>query len=404
MLERPSLPSTLCGTLRLSTIPKGLESARSGLFLDQTVQIRLKRLDIDKQGQGWHDGGRKTDPGNKSYHGGLRKRKDYEERQLVSVRKVHRGTCGYMRCRYWLTSFRALQILFDKSQTIIGARIRTYLLERSRLVYQPETERNYHIFYQMLAGLPSSDLKSIGLSDASDFFYLNQGGASAKAIAGVDDSNELKITEKALDTVGITSSTRWQIFQVLGALLHIGNIEIKQTRSDAFIAEDDPHVKYVTDLLGIEASEYKKWTVKKQITTRSEKIVTALTAPQAIVVRDSVAKFIYACVFDWLVSVVNESLAKDTVEVASFIGVLDIYGFEHFSKSRCILQSKGRILTQAWLLQRRTRLSSSVSTMLTKNCNKSSTPMSSSWSRRNTCESRSTGLSSISRTTSPVSI
>jgi myosin-5 len=203
----------------------------------------------------------------------------------------------------------------------------------------------------MLAGLPSSDLKSIGLSDASDFFYLNQGGASAKAIAGVDDSNELKITEKALDTVGITSSTRWQIFQVLGALLHIGNIEIKQTRSDAFIAEDDPHVKYVTDLLGIEASEYKKWTVKKQITTRSEKIVTALTAPQAIVVRDSVAKFIYACVFDWLVSVVNESLAKETVEVASFIGVLDIYGFEHFSKSRCKVVVEGPILMQAWLFR-----------------------------------------------------
>ena len=186
----------------------------------------------------------------------------------------------------------------------------------------------------MLAGLPSSDLKSIGLSDASDFFYLNQGGAGAKVIYGVNDADELKATEKALDTVGITSSTRWQIFQILGALLHIGNIEIKQTRSDAFIAEDDQHVKYVTDLLGIEASEYKKWTVKKQITTRSEKIVTALTAPQAVVVRDSVAKFIYACVFDWLVSVVNESLAKDTAEVASFIGVLDIYGFEHFSKYR----------------------------------------------------------------------
>jgi myosin-5 len=225
------------------------------------------------------------------------------------------------------------QILFDKTQTIIGARIRTYLLERSRLVYQPESERNYHIFYQLLAGLPSSDLKSIGLDDASKFFYMNQGGASARSIPGVDDAEELKATEKALDTVGITSSTRWQIFQLLGALLHIGNVEIKQTRSDAFIAEDDAHVKYVTDLLGIDASEYKKWTVKKQITTRSEKIVTALTAPQALVVRDSVAKFIYACLFDWLVSVVNESLAKDAGEVASFIGVLDIYGFEHFSTS-----------------------------------------------------------------------
>lgn len=160
---------------------------------------------------------------------------------------------------------------------------------------------------------------------------MNQGGAAARVIPGLDDAEELKATEKALDTVGITSSTRWKIFQLLGALLHIGNVEIKQTRSDAYISEDDPHVKYVVDLLGIDASEYKKWTVKKQITTRSEKIVTALTSAQAIVVRDSVAKYIYACLFDWLVSIVNDSLAKDRGEVASFIGVLDIYGFEHFS-------------------------------------------------------------------------
>ncbi|KAG0343650.1 Myosin type-2 heavy chain 1, partial [Podila minutissima] len=43
------------------------------------------------------------------------------------------------------------EIQFDKERNIIGARIRTYLLERSRLVYQPEHERNYHIFYQLVA-------------------------------------------------------------------------------------------------------------------------------------------------------------------------------------------------------------------------------------------------------------
>lgn len=45
-----------------------------------------------------------------------------------------------------------IEIMFDKKTNIIGARIRTYLLERSRLVFQPLKERNYHIFYQLLAG------------------------------------------------------------------------------------------------------------------------------------------------------------------------------------------------------------------------------------------------------------
>jgi myosin-5 len=47
-----------------------------------------------------------------------------------------------------------IEIQFDKGINIVGAKIRTYLLERSRLVFQPEIERNYHIFYQV-----GSDIK-----------------------------------------------------------------------------------------------------------------------------------------------------------------------------------------------------------------------------------------------------
>jgi myosin heavy subunit len=42
-----------------------------------------------------------------------------------------------------------IEIQFDADTNIIGAKIKTYLLERSRLIFQPEIERNYHIFYQV---------------------------------------------------------------------------------------------------------------------------------------------------------------------------------------------------------------------------------------------------------------
>lgn len=44
-----------------------------------------------------------------------------------------------------------VEIQFDASGRISGAAIRTYLLERSRVVQLTDPERNYHCFYQLCA-------------------------------------------------------------------------------------------------------------------------------------------------------------------------------------------------------------------------------------------------------------
>ena len=60
------------------------------------------------------------------------------------------------------------------SGVIEGAKISQYLLERSRIVFQAPDERNYHVFYEMLAGLPKAELENYGLGSVEDYFYLNQ--------------------------------------------------------------------------------------------------------------------------------------------------------------------------------------------------------------------------------------
>ncbi|ODN75341.1 hypothetical protein L202_06517 [Cryptococcus amylolentus CBS 6039] len=231
-----------------------------------------------------------------------------------------------------------IQVLFSHDQQIVGARVRTYLLERSRLTYQPPSERNYHVFYQLIAGAPAKERKDLSLPDSPlKFAYLSGGGTSSYLIHGVDDAQEFDATQRALSMVGISVERQWHIFKLLAALLHLGDVQISQSRSDAHVVDDDSALILTSDLMGLPLPDFKRWIVKKQLITRNEKITTNLTCNQAIVVRDSVAKFIYSCLFQWLVSVVNASLAGDVTNdigpAKKFIGVLDIYGFEHFAKN-----------------------------------------------------------------------
>lgn len=226
-----------------------------------------------------------------------------------------------------------IEIMFDDRTNIIGAKIRTYLLERSRLVFQPLNERNYHIFYQLVAGATDSERQELGLMSVEDFDYLSQGSTST--IDNVDDKAEFDATRKSLSTIGVSEQTQTDIFRVLAALLHLGNVKITATRTDSSLSPSEPSLVRVCETMGIDANEFAKWTTKKQLITRGEKITSNLTQQQATVVRDSVAKFIYSSLFDWLVDKINRALATDDVlnRFSSFIGVLDIYGFEHFAKN-----------------------------------------------------------------------
>lgn len=227
-----------------------------------------------------------------------------------------------------------LSIKFNSKNNIIGAQINTYLLERSRLCFQPKMERNYHIFYQLLTGLDSNIKQKLHLTEAVDYFYLNQG--DFLHIDGVDDSIEFQNTQESLGLINIDNARQLEIFKILSGILHIGNIEIKKVRNDSTVSSDDENLIIATELLGIDAAQFSKWIIKKQINTRTEKIISNLNFSQAVVVRDSVAKYIYSILFDWIVDTINVELNNLSVSndaVNSFIGVLDIYGFEHFEKN-----------------------------------------------------------------------
>uniref|UniRef100_A0A3B3TY13 Myosin VA n=1 Tax=Poecilia latipinna TaxID=48699 RepID=A0A3B3TY13_9TELE len=221
-----------------------------------------------------------------------------------------------------------IEIGFDNRYRIIGANMRTYLLEKSRVVFQADEERNYHIFYQLCASANQPEFKNLRLSTANDFLYTRQG--RSPVIEGVDDAKELCTTRHAFTLLGINESYQIGLFQVLAAILHLGNVEIKDRDSDSsLIAPNNRHLTAFCELVGVTYQDMSQWLCHRKLKTATETYIKPLPRLQATNARDALSKHIYAKLFNWIVEHVNKALVTN-VKQHSFIGVLDIYGFETF--------------------------------------------------------------------------
>ncbi|KAK7805308.1 hypothetical protein U0070_027147, partial [Myodes glareolus] len=56
----------------------------------------------------------------------------------------------------------------------VGASVFHDLLETSRVVFQAQAERSFHVFYELLAGLDSEDREKLSLQGPEAYYYLNQ--------------------------------------------------------------------------------------------------------------------------------------------------------------------------------------------------------------------------------------
>ncbi|XP_040192798.1 unconventional myosin-Vb isoform X2 [Rana temporaria] len=222
-----------------------------------------------------------------------------------------------------------IQIGFDKRYHIIGANMRTYLLEKSRVVFQAEEERNYHIFYQLCASSRLPEFADLSLTQAEDFFYTSQGGETA--IDGVDDADDFDKTRQAFTLLGVKESHQMTIFRIIASILHLGNVQILSERDgeSSSLEKEDEHLNHFCTLLGVEHDQMAHWLCHRKLVTTSETYVKNMAVQQAVNARNALAKHIYAQLFNWIVHHVNKAL-HTTIKQHSFIGVLDIYGFETF--------------------------------------------------------------------------
>ncbi|XP_029046871.1 unconventional myosin-XV isoform X2 [Osmia bicornis bicornis] len=226
-----------------------------------------------------------------------------------------------------------LEVYF-RDGVIVGGRITQYLLEKSRIVTQASEERNYHVFYELLAGLDQQLRDKYGLLTPDKYFYLNQGGNCE--IDGKSDVQDFKALLSAMQVLGFTSEEQDTIFKILASVLHLGNVYFhrKQMRhgQEGVEVGSDAEIRWAAHLLQVNSDGIIRALTTKTTEARNERVFTALNIDQALDARDAFAKALYNSLFSWLVARVNHIVYKGTKQTAA-ISILDIFGFENFTEN-----------------------------------------------------------------------
>ncbi|KAJ3037867.1 hypothetical protein HDV00_001282 [Rhizophlyctis rosea] len=269
---------------------------------------------------------------------------------------------------------RYTEYQYDDAGKMIGVKLLDFVFDKQRVALGwglLEGERNFHIFYQLLAGLSASEREKLSLTDVNDYNYLggspkatlrrrsSMGGgtlkrsnsqkgtlgrsggtlgreatlnrSSSKRAIGttLDDAAKFKQLEDHLTSLGIGRRTRSELFQVLSAILHLGNITFvddSDKPQEACTVRNFYSLETAAKLLGVSSATLETTLTYRTKMVRRELCSIFLNANGAEEQRDALARALYAGVFAWLVEHINKRLCKEEALVSNFIAIVDFPG------------------------------------------------------------------------------
>merc|ERR1711937_39052 len=224
-----------------------------------------------------------------------------------------------------------IRIHFNQAGKLSGADMVVYLLEKSRLTYQQPLERCYHAFYNLMSDqVPDLKEKCLLSNDILDYWYVSQGKLT---VPSIDDKEDMMFANQAFDTLGFTEEEKYNVFKNTACMMHMGNMTkdfVPVGKEEQADIKDDSNAQKVATLSGIDCEWMITYFCKPKLKVGTEWVQKGSTCTGAANSVAGIARAIYERTFRIVVEKCNMTLCDPTMKKVSYIGVLDIAGFEIF--------------------------------------------------------------------------
>merc|ERR1711990_859619 len=224
-----------------------------------------------------------------------------------------------------------IRIHFNSAGKLSGADMVVYLLEKSRLTYQQPLERCYHAFYNLMSDqVPDLKAKCLLTDNILDYWYVSQGKLT---VPSIDDKEDMMFADEAFDILGFTTEMKYDVFKNTACMMHMGNMTkdfVPVGKEEQAEIKDESNAEKVADLLAIDKEWMITYFCKPKLKVGTEWVNKGSTCTNAANSVAGIARAIYERTFRITVDKCNETLCDPTMKKVTYIGVLDIAGFEIF--------------------------------------------------------------------------
>eukprot|EP00658_Telonema_sp_P-2_P011550 TRINITY_DN14415_c0_g1_i6.p1 TRINITY_DN14415_c0_g1~~TRINITY_DN14415_c0_g1_i6.p1 ORF type:complete len:926 (+),score=160.55 TRINITY_DN14415_c0_g1_i6:64-2841(+) len=284
------------------------------------------------------------------------------------------------------------QIYFDKrSRKVTGASVQPYLLEKNRVCAQASWERNFHVFYYLLRAADDGMKQRYKLRDMRQYHYLNRFLDNPNIMAESDrvfeesqglgpiglfnedrsviqfdicDSNHFNMTGEmktksededghenpggddrkafaglmsALHATGFSEQTIDEIWRITSAVLLFGNVRFEKDNEATLSPGSKEVVQEISELLECDFEKLLFCLTNFYIYRPNQKPLLAQhQRVQALGFRDALARTVYNDLFEAIVFAFSAKLKPASADKDTFLGVLDIFGFEFVEMDKLI--------------------------------------------------------------------